>query len=81
MGFGVYGLKNHSVNDLMVNRCLLLVHRYLITIQITDFLSAIQVTIQLTDHSAIGQIIIVWIQDMSGNQMPLYFYFDKLAFQ
>ena len=38
----------------MVHRCLLLVHSYLTTIQLPDFLFAIQVTIQLTDHLAIG---------------------------
>ena len=53
-----------------IHRCLLLVHRNLITIQLSDFLSAIQVTIQLTDHSAIEHIFPIRIPDVSGNQMP-----------
>ena len=37
---------------------------------ITDFLSAIQVTIQLTDHPAIGLLLAIQLPDMSYNQMP-----------
>ena len=43
---------------------------YLITIQLLDFLSTIKVTIQLTDHSAIGHIFTIQILDVSSNQMP-----------
>ena len=39
-------------------------------IQLLDFLSAIQATIQLTDHSAIIHILTIWITDMCGNWMP-----------
>ena len=38
-----------------------------------DFLFAIQVTIQLTDHSAIGHIFTIWILDVSGNWMLTVF--------
>ena len=47
----------------MVNRCV-------ITIQLLDFLSTIQVTIQLTDHSAIKLLWAIWLLDVSDNQMP-----------
>ena len=41
---------------------------WLITNQLPDFLSAIQVTIQLMDHSAIGHILFtIRIPDVSGN--------------
>ena len=42
------------------------------TIQLPDFLSTIQVTIQLTDHSAFKLLLAVWLQDMSNNnnKMP-----------
>ena len=54
----------------MVQRCLLLVYRYLSTIQLPDFLSAIQFTIQLNDHSAIEHIFTIWMPEVSGNWMP-----------
>ena len=41
-----------------------------LTIQLPDFLSVIQVTIQLTDHSAIGLILTIQLPDMSDNRMP-----------
>ena len=40
------------------------------TIQLPDFLSVIQVTIQLLDHSAIGQLLAIQLPDMSDNRMP-----------
>ena len=52
------------------NRNLLLVHQYLTTFQLLDFLSAIQVTVQLTDHWAIWYIFTIGILGVSGNQMP-----------
>ena len=45
----------------------------LITIQLPDFLSAIQVTIQLTDHLDIKHIFTIWIPDVFGNQMSNVF--------
>ena len=63
----------------MFYRCLLLVHRYLITIQLPDFLSAIQAFIQLMDLSAIRHIFTLRILDMSGNWMPTVF--GYLAFR
>ena len=30
-------------------------------------------TIQLTNHSAIGHVLTIWLPDMSGNQMPTVF--------
>ena len=53
----------------MVHRSLLLYHRYLFTIQLLDFLSAIQVTIQLTNHLAIRHDLTIWLPDTSGNRM------------
>ena len=40
------------------------------TIQLLDFLSVIQVTIQLTDHFAIGLLMDIWLSDLSDNRMP-----------
>ena len=57
----------------MVHRCLLLVHRYLITIQSSYFLSAIHVTVQLMDHLAIRHIFTIQILDVSGNRKPTVF--------
>ena len=42
----------------------------LITLQLTDFLSALQVAIQLTDYSAIRYIFTIPIPHVSGTQMP-----------
>ena len=39
------------------------------TIRLPDFLSIIQVTIQLVDHSAIGLLWAIWLPDVSDNPM------------
>ena len=44
-----------------------------VTIQFLDFLSIIQVIIQLTDHSDIGILLAIWLPDMSDNQMQWLF--------
>ena len=55
----------------MVHRCPILVHRYLTTIQLPDFLSAIQINIHLTDHLSIGHIFTITILDDASNQQPI----------
>ena len=40
------------------------------TIQLPDFLSIIQVTIQLTNHSVTGYVLTIRLQDLSDNRMP-----------
>ena len=40
-----------------------------ITILLPDFLSNIQVFIQLTDNTTIGHIFTIWIPDVSVNQI------------
>ena len=52
--------------------------QYQITIQLPDFLSAIQVTIQLTDHWATGHIFTIWILDVSGNRTPTVRFFFQI---
>ena len=61
-----------------VNRCLLLVNRYLITILLPDFLYAIQITIQLTGHSAIKHILTICVLDVSCNRITTVFVLDTL---
>ena len=46
---------------------------------VTDFLSAIQVTIQLTDHLAIRHILAIRIQDVSGNCIPTVINFHPIC--
>ena len=62
-----------------VNRCLFLVNRYLITILLPDFLYAIQITIQLTGHSAIKHILTICVLDVSCNRKLLYLYWTPYS--
>ena len=48
-----------------------IIGQQIITIQLTNFLSIIQVTIQLTDHTAIGHIFTILVPDT----MPAVFVF------
>ena len=41
-----------------------------VTIRLPDFLSVIQVTIQVMDHSAIGLLLAIWLPDVADSQMP-----------
>ena len=68
--------NREHVNDII---SILLVYRYLITIHLPDFFSAIQVTIQLTEYSVIQHIFTIWIPDLSGNRMPTIVQLTPLA--
>ena len=54
-------------------------------IQLPDFLSVIQVTIQLLDHSAIGLLLAIQLPDVSDNRMPAvpfcYIHYTKIPFR
>ena len=41
------------------------------TIQLPEFLSIIQIIIQLIDHSVIGHVLTIWLPDLSDNEPGL----------